>query len=287
MSLLFLSLPNWAQRQFGIEERRVTCQKLAPTPPAVTVPDLTTQNPQTTMTANQRGDVLTALLRGTYLGAILALITYLSFGRLQKWDWMGVECMHFVVEGALLIGLANGLARLMHPTSFIWNSTQKSEKVPVNWRSRIARWFSPFEIGPITVCIAGVVNVEIMAGTMGQGFVRGLMICLMGISCLFYLMGLLFLLISFAKRSLPASSESEANVQTRTSLGHMVVIGGPIAGPMIGYYLGSAITLIPAAHDWSLAPQYGVMLGCAVHLILGALALSVIPTTVATNDTNS
>jgi hypothetical protein len=48
------------------------------------------------------------------------------------------------------------------------------------------------------------------------------------------------------------------------------------AWPVVGYLLGTAITLLPAASDWVFAPLYGTMLGVMLNVVLGGFLLPLI-----------
>ncbi len=144
LTSLILMLPNRLRSALETEERRtalsVRTGKAGSRPSSCAGPvpetDRLPAPNSTPMTPGQREVVVSALLRGTYLGALLASLAYVTFEpnspltvniakQIQglpfyhqpESGWAWDRCVHFVLEGALLIGLANGVARLIAPQS--------------------------------------------------------------------------------------------------------------------------------------------------------------------------
>jgi hypothetical protein len=282
LSVLFL--PEWLRVRLNVEERRVALPSTArepgswPSPSAGSVPrtDLLPTQYSHPMTSDQRKVVLSALLRGTYSGAFLAFLALFGAGRLESgWPWD--QFAHYVLEGALAIGLANGIARLIAPSYALWNSSPDNPLVPASGRSRIGRWLwlTRFDdSGPLTYAVGGVVLADTLSGRMplrwsvwlGLVFAWGL--------CALYLVGLLLLFVGAARRRLrPSATEGPIVL---ASVGLLVGLG-PMAAPIAGYLLGTAVMLLPGASGWSLAPQYGILLAIAGEIVLGAVRQSLIP----------
>jgi hypothetical protein len=209
------------------------------------------------------------MLWGTHGGAILALITYFSFGRLKvefAWD----ELLHFVVEGALAIGLASGIARLIAPPNRVWSfASAATAGAPVSWRSRIGRWLMPE--ARLAFALTGVVYAEVLAGRKPLGAFGLISWLLAWFLCAVYLLGLVLVVSGGARRLLRTASD-EVNIAIRTARVEIFAYLGSIASPIVGYLLGTAVTLFPGADGWSLAPLYGIMLAVAGHIVLAAVA---------------
>jgi hypothetical protein len=268
LALSFLLLPNWLQLRLNMEERRIALPSTSPRPDlwpfavAGPVSDAALPPAQNShpMAPGQRKVVLSALLRGTYTGALLAFVVFFSFGRLES-GWAPDQLWHFLFEGMLIIGLANCIARLFAPSNWPWNLTSDNALASAGWRSRLRRWLAP-DGGPMCSGVAGVVYGEIFARGIPLG-------CFGWILCILYLIGLLLWLVGAALRRLRPSS-SVGGLMEAASMGTLVGIGW-IAAPIVGYLLGTAVTQFPGASGWSLAPQYGIMLGVAGELVRGAV----------------
>jgi hypothetical protein len=239
------------------------------------------------MKPSQRKVVLSALLRGTYCGAVLAAIVHLDCqvlpGRLAglapgSWagraesGWTWDQGLQFLVVGALAVGLASGIARLLAPSDWLVDTLSPDNGVArVGWRSRIGRWLVPRELG---VTIFGIVLVGILAwGPLGC--IGWLLWFGAGVGCVAYLLGLLHGLVAATWRRLRPSSSGAHIVDRSNELA--LSYTGLIAGPIVGYLLGKAVTLLPGASEWSLAPQYGIMLAVAGEIVLRAVRSPLMP----------
>jgi hypothetical protein len=94
------------------------------------------------------------------------------------------------------------------------------------------------------------------------------MMVFIGGSCVFYLLNLLTWLVGAVVRSLWPESAAGARIE-RVGAGGLLG-AGPVCGPIMGYVVGRAVMLLHGADGWSLAPQYGIMLGVAGEIVLGA-----------------
>jgi hypothetical protein len=223
--------------------------------------------------------LLSAMLRGTYSGGFLAAIAFFATQErfLEGWaksGWPWDQLLHYVFEGALAVGLANGIARLFAPSKWPWNSSPDNAVVPVGWRSRIGRWLVPFDEEPLAFAIVGVVYAGALSGGIRLGCGDWLVLFMGWGLCVFYLLGLVLLLAGAARRRLKPSS-SVRNIELA---GRGVLTGmGPMACPIVGYLLGTAVTLLPGASGWTFAPQYGLILAVAGGIVLDAGLKSLMP----------
>jgi serine/threonine protein kinase len=274
LAIAFLSLPQLLRQVLSREERRValadTTRKpeSVPAPSAGPVPEAARpldQKPDLT-SPTQRKVVLSAMLRGTCCGAVLAAIVHFDFQRVAdvaKSGWPWDQCLHFIVEGALAIGLANGIAWLLAPPHLPWAGSPDNTGVPIGGPARIGRGLTPREDGPLLFAFAGLLYVDILAGGMllgGAGWLLWLLRLIALGSSGFYLLALLVWLLETAVWPLQPRSEFVAFLDFM----------GPVGSPVMGYLLGKAVTRLPGADSWSLAPQYGILLAIAGEIVLGA-----------------
>jgi hypothetical protein len=223
------------------------------------------------MMSGLREVVLSGMLRGTYSGAVLACIAFWwiqedSFGGIGQADWPWDQHWHYVFEGALIIGLANGIRRLLAPASF-WEFLDAGQAVaPVGWLSRIGRWLSPWNQSQITMAFGGgvlfarIIQLKVASGRASWlEWVMLLNLCMLCLALLLWLVGVT------ARRLRPSSS-----LRHLEQLGALAVIVAPLICPVVGYLLGMAVALLPGARAWSLAPLYGLLLGVAGSVVLAA-----------------
>jgi hypothetical protein len=269
-------LPRWFRTSLAREERRTPVPSPTPEPEPVLppvpapAPDRSQGPADAPVAPGQRKVLLSAMVRGTYAGMILAFVVFFSFGRLQQGDWTWEEFWHFACEGGLAIGLASGMARLFAPRSWTWNLAPNPAPPPAGWRTRLRRWLLPMD-GLIGGGIVAVVCAEMLTGHVpvpagcfgGLAFAGMVVVYLMGMS--FWLLGLIL------RRLRPASPVGPA---LEGGVPGMLVIAGPVGGPLVGWLVGLAVMSLPGARGWTLAPQYGIMAGVAVELVLVAIRLS-------------
>lgn len=292
--LSLLLLPNWILMRLNVEERRVSQpstmpkQELLPLPAADPVTETdpsSAQNPHP-MLPGQRKVVLSAMLRGTFSGAYLAATVLLLTQPplFEGWmKWPTDKLLHFIVEGALAVGLANGIARLVAP-SWPLKLSLDNAVAPVGWSSRIALWLLPLDTGTGEAAI-GVIYASVLAGAMPLGCFSWLIQVMAWSLGVIYLLAVLFFFFAARSRR-PSSSVGSADVvpaEFLVLIGPLTILPllGPMASPVVGYLLGTAVTFLPGASGWSLAPQYGIMLGIAGEIVLGAVRLSLLPANLA------
>ena len=198
------------------------------------------------------------------------LIALSSAGRPEKdGDWE--QRVHFMFEAALAVGWAYGIARLIEPSTAMEElSPDGAAPVPVGLLSPIGRWLMPVDAG---YAILGLVYVYMLAGGSPLRDFRLLWFSLALMLCLFYGLGQLAFLVGAARwRLQPSSPQSK---QLLMSVG--VVSGGLglMASPIVGYLLGTALTLLPGTSGWSLAPCYGMVFGVAGEIVFDAMRQSV------------
>ncbi len=109
---------------------------------------------------------------------------------------------------------------------------------------------------------------EVLAGAEFMGWYGGLLLGLACFSCVFYVFIWLLWLVEVMH---PRWRSSSAGNSDYLAFHESMVL------PVIGYFLGAAVTLIPGASGWSLAPQYGIILGVAGALLLDAVRSALMP----------
>jgi hypothetical protein len=225
--------------------------------------------------------VLSAMLRGTYSGAFLAAFAFFWTQGLhladraeafQAWD----QLFHYVVEGALAVGFASGIARLLAPANWLWNVSQGNAGAPVGSRSPGNRSLTPDF--PVALGGVGIMYAGVDVRGMPLGCADWLFTFMVWWFCALYVLGLLLWLVGVARRRLrPSTSVGPVSHHLDWASVGLLIFIGPIAAPVLGYHLGTAVTLLPGASDWSLAPQYGIILGLAGEIVLGAVRSSLFP----------
>ena len=116
----------------------------------------------------------------------------------------------------------------------------------------------------------------IFAGGAPLGCALWLLWILVGTLCVLYLLGWLLLFVGPAWRRLRPSS-SVGEIVAAIGRGCVCNPVASLACPVTGYLVGAAVTLLPGASGWSLAPQYGIILGAAGGIVLDAVARSLFP----------
>jgi hypothetical protein len=280
--LSFLMLPTWLRVNLTREERRTSLPSTTRKPeskpttaaPPLSPTDLPSAPSPDLMTTGLRKQALSAILRSLLPGAFFALLVYGSLGR-RVGDWAWDQFLHFTFDGALVIGLATGIARLIGP-SRSWNLTPDNAVAPAGIRSRINRWLG-IDGGPLAGGAVGIVCAEVIAGAIPKGSLSSLGPLALAFLALFlcgaYILHMLLFPIGVVLRRL------------RPTLS-LVILGsclaffsflGPMAAPILGYLLGSAVKFLPGASGWSLAPQYGIMLALAGELVLDEVRKTLLP----------
>jgi serine/threonine protein kinase len=277
--LSFLFLPNWLRTRLATEERRVgpLGSRRGPGSWPSAFPGSVFEaglppapNPDLLAPPGARKALLSAMLRGTCWGAFLAAASFydtqrpLWEGEAQpEWDLL----LHYVCEGALLVGLAYAIANLLAPC----NKTPSDAAIPVGRRPLITRWFVPSNEDPAAgFSLLGVLFAGVLAGGLPLGCLEWFMRLIAWGFCIVYAAALLVWLAGAGWRRFAPSSTLAACVEGAgrgAALPHLA----PMACPGLGYLLGRAILLLPGANGWILAPLYGIMLGVAVGIVLASV----------------
>lgn len=194
--------------------------------------------------------VLLAIMRGICYGLCLSPVALFGTLGAESVGELG-QLAHFIVEGALTVGLANGIATLLVL------SNEPRNKTAIN--SVFVGEYGCFT--PLMTCFGFLLAVILAkpSGVMPQWSRWTLQFMVWGWSG-FYVLCLLRWLVNPAwRRRKPLASV-------------FIFMSAPVVCPLLGYCVGTAVTLLPGASGWSLALPYGIILGVAAGIVLCAFA---------------
>jgi predicted Ser/Thr protein kinase len=208
------------------------------------------ESPPPAPTAAVRRAVLWTMGAGTCYGALLAAVVFTTIGQTAlgrrtesvfAWDLVFHPLFfHFLLEGALAIGLTISISRLLRP----------SQPGPPGTRLTLA-WISAFMPGLALYFAVDLAQALPAAESARPFWLLGWLSCILlpvlglGLAC--------------------------TGVIQRFGVlgGLMIVLLSPVAmlaSPSVGYLLGTAVTLLPGASNLALAPLYGTLLGTALSI---------------------